>query len=52
MRRRRMKIALLAFGTVAGYALGFMSLGCHAHARHEAFERHIAQVCVEAARGK
>ena len=43
--RRRLLIALLAFGTVGGFAAGF----CGLH-RREAFERHVARVCVEAAR--
>jgi hypothetical protein len=28
-----------------------MSLAHHAHARREAYERHMAQVCMDAARG-
>jgi hypothetical protein len=50
--RYRLRIALLAFGTVAGFASGFASLACHRHhheARRAAFERHIASVCVNAA---
>lgn len=44
--RRSILIALLSFGTVAGFVSGF------AHHRHraKAFERHIAEVCVQAAR--
>jgi len=49
-RRQRFLIALLALGTVGGYGLGFASLHCHGEARRAAFERHVAQVCVEAAR--
>jgi hypothetical protein len=49
--RRRILIALLAFGTLGGYAMGVRSL-CHARGRHEAFERHVAEVCVDAARGE
>lgn len=50
--RRKMLIVLLSLGTVGGYAAGFASLGCHQHreARREAFERHIARVCLDAAR--
>lgn len=47
---RRLLIALLALGTVGGYTAGFASLACRAKYRREAFERHVAQVCVEAAR--
>jgi hypothetical protein len=47
--RRPILIALLAFGTIGGYAAGFASLGCHHHERRAAFERHVADVCVEAA---
>jgi hypothetical protein len=49
--QRRFLIALLAFGAFSGFAGGFASLGCHSQQRHDAFERHIAQVCVDAARG-
>ena len=45
----RIKIALLTLGTVGGFAAGAMSLHCHAH-RRAAMERHIARVCVDAAR--
>ncbi len=48
--KRKIIIALLALGTVGGFAAGFAHLGCRAHARHEAMERHIAQLCVDAAR--
>jgi hypothetical protein len=50
---RKLLIAVLALGTVGGYAWGFRSMGCHRHhaqERREAFERHVAQVCVDAAR--
>jgi len=47
---RRILIAVLALGTVGGYSLGFASLRCHNHARRAAFEQHVAQVCVDAAR--
>ncbi|MFO0629635.1 MAG: hypothetical protein U0325_28925 [Polyangiales bacterium] len=33
--RYRLTIALLTFGTVAGFASGFASLACHRH-HHEA----------------
>jgi hypothetical protein len=48
---RRILMALLALGTLGGYALGVRSF-CHARARHEAFERHVAQICVDAAHGR
>jgi hypothetical protein len=43
--RRRLLIILLTLGTVGGYAAGF----CALHHR-QAFERHVARICVEAAR--
>jgi hypothetical protein len=48
--KRRLLIALLAFGTIGGYGAGFASMGCHARARRAAMERHVARVCVDAAR--
>ena len=50
MRHKRALIALLTLGAIGGYAAGFMSLGCHAHGRRAAYERHVADVCVQAAR--
>lgn len=50
MMRRQITIALLALGTVAGYASGFSSLRCRAEARRDAFQRHVASICVDAAR--
>ncbi|HJL15613.1 MAG TPA: hypothetical protein RMH99_08160 [Sandaracinaceae bacterium LLY-WYZ-13_1] len=50
--KRTLLIALFAFGTVAGFGSGFASLACWHHradARRAAFERHVADVCVEAA---
>jgi len=47
---RKALIVLLAVGTVGGYAAGFRSLrGCQ-NQRRAAFEEHVAQVCVDAAR--
>jgi hypothetical protein len=43
-------IGLLAFGTLGGYLGGFVSLHHHSQARREALERHLAHVCVDAAR--
>ncbi|MDC0683598.1 MULTISPECIES: hypothetical protein [Sorangium] len=50
MMRRQITIALLALGTVAGFASGFSSLRCRAEARRDAFQRHVASICVDAAR--
>lgn len=50
MIRRRIAIALLFLGTLAGYGSALCSWSRHRHERREAFERHIARVCVEAAR--
>lgn len=47
--RRRIAIALLALGTVGGYTLGFASMRCHGQ-RRDAWEHHVAKVCVDAAR--
>jgi hypothetical protein len=49
---RKIVIGLLLVGAVAGFAAGFRGLAYHrgAHwARHAEFERHVADVCVEAA---
>jgi hypothetical protein len=50
--RRRILIAVLALGTVGGFASGFCSLGYHRHQREAAWERHVADVCVEAANAR
>ena len=51
--RRRILIGLLALGALGGFAAGFARLACHrydgGHGRHEAFERHVADVCADAA---
>ncbi len=50
--KRKLLIALLAFGTVGGFGSGIASMACfhhHAAERRAAFERHVADVCVEAA---
>lgn len=47
--RRKLLIGLLAFGTVGGFASGFASMGCRAHARRHAFERHVSELCADAA---
>lgn len=48
--RRKFLIALLALGTVGGFASGFASLRHCQSQRRDAFEQHVAQVCVDAAR--
>jgi hypothetical protein len=48
--RRPLLIGLLAMGTVLGFGSGFSHMRRCGMARHEAFEQHIAQVCVNAAR--
>jgi hypothetical protein len=47
--RRRILMVLLGIGAVGGYAAGFAHMHeCH-RARTAAFERHVAEVCVDAA---
>ncbi|MCC6746012.1 MAG: hypothetical protein IT371_00050 [Deltaproteobacteria bacterium] len=48
--RRGILIALLSLGTVGGFTAGALSFTHCRHHRREAFERHVARVCVEAAR--
>ena len=58
-RRRPFLMALLAIGTVAGYASGFASMHCHSQCHRQvdsgrvaglsAYEQHVADVCVAAA---
>lgn len=48
--KRRIVMAVLALGAIGGYAMGFCSLHRHHQDRRGAFERHVANVCVEAAR--
>ncbi len=52
MIRRKILIAVLGLGTVLGYAGGFASMRHCGRARRDAFERHVAKVCVDAARGE
>lgn len=47
--RRNVKIMVLGLGVLLGYGSGFAGLCAHRH-RREAFERHVARVCVDAAR--
>ena len=48
--KRRLLITLLALGTLGGYGSAFAGMSCHAHARRAAMERHVARLCVDAAR--
>ncbi|WP_438028367.1 hypothetical protein [Sorangium sp. So ce233] len=48
--RRQITITLLVLGTVFGFASGFSSLRCRTEARRDAFQRHVASLCVDAAR--
>lgn len=51
MGRPKMLAALLATGAILGYAHGFASCArVHEH-RRTALERHVAEVCLDAARG-
>jgi hypothetical protein len=47
--KRKILIALLALGTVGGYGSAFACARHHARERHERFERHVADLCVDAA---
>ncbi len=49
-RKRKIAIVLLSIGTIVGFASGFASMRGRACARRDAFERHVAEVCVDAAR--
>ncbi len=50
--KRKIAIALLSLGTIAGFACGFHSLrrgiACHRE-RQDTFERHVATICTDAA---
>ena len=46
---RKILVAALLFGTIGGFASGFCSVRHHHASRRAAFERHVADVCVEAA---
>jgi hypothetical protein len=57
MIRRRILIVLLSLGTFGGFASGFHSLRNHSCGasssscswQRDSFERHVAQVCADAA---
>jgi hypothetical protein len=48
--KRRIVMAILAAGAIAGFASGFHGMCRHREGRRAAFERHVAAVCVDAAR--
>jgi hypothetical protein len=48
--RRKIVIVLLALGTIGGFAAGFARVAHWRHGGREAFERHVAQICADAAR--
>ncbi|MGO8969329.1 MAG: hypothetical protein ACLQDQ_07130 [Myxococcaceae bacterium] len=48
---RRLPLAfLLGVGALAGFASGMHELRWHRFAQRAAFERHVAEICVDAAR--
>jgi hypothetical protein len=47
---RSLLIVVLTLGAAAGFGCGFLHAREHRHARWEAHERHIAEVCAQAAR--
>jgi len=46
---RKLLIGALVLGTIGGFASGFCSMRHHHMSRRAAFERHVADVCLEAA---
>jgi hypothetical protein len=49
--RRDLRIALLTAGVLLGFGSGFQALCMRNWQRRQAWERHMAELCVEAARG-
>lgn len=47
---RRLLIVLFALGTLGGYGSAIAGMSCRAHQRRDAFERHVAHICAEAAK--
>jgi hypothetical protein len=45
---RKLLVAALLLGTIGGFTSGFCSVRRHHNARRAAFERHVADVCLEA----
>jgi len=48
--RRPLLVFLLGLGAVAGFGSGLNELRWHRWARRAALERHVAEVCIDAAR--
>ena len=48
--RRRLLIALFAFGTLGGYGSAFATSHACARQRQAAWERHVAHLCADAAK--
>lgn len=48
--RRPLLVFLLGLGALTGFASGLRELHWHHWARRAAFERHVAELCVDAAR--
>jgi hypothetical protein len=48
--RRSFLIVLLGLGALLGFGSGVHHLRWHHWARRAAFERHVAEICVDAAR--
>jgi len=48
--KRRILMVLLGLGAVGGYASGFAHMHRCSRAREAAFERHVADVCIAAAK--
>jgi hypothetical protein len=48
--RRPFLLLFLGLGALVGFGSGVQQLRWHHWARRAAFERHVAQVCVDAAR--
>ena len=49
--RRDLRIALLTAGVLLGFGSGFHTLRMRQWERRQAWERHVAGLCVDAARG-
>jgi hypothetical protein len=48
--KRRVLMILFGVGALAGFGSGFHSMRHHACERRQAFEEHVAKVCVDAAK--
>ncbi len=48
--KRRILMALLGFGTAAGFASGCARMAHRHHHRRAHFERHVATICADAVR--